>query len=38
MTREEKIKKIFEAWDIHEFVDMQVLAARVELVRSMQLA
>jgi hypothetical protein len=37
-TCEEKIKKIFEAWDIHELVDMQVLAARAEIVRAMKLA
>jgi hypothetical protein len=34
MTREEKIKRIFEAWDIHELIDMQVLAARAERGRS----
>lgn len=38
MMRQEKINKIFEAWDLHELIDMQVLAARAELVRSMKLA
>jgi hypothetical protein len=38
MTREEKVKKIFDAWDIHELIDMQVLAARAELVRAIKLA
>jgi hypothetical protein len=38
MNREETIKKIFEAWDIHELIDMQVLATRAELVRVMTLA
>jgi hypothetical protein len=38
MTRDDKIKKIFVAWDIHELIDMQLLAARAEVVRAMKLA
>jgi hypothetical protein len=38
VTRQEKIKEIFEAWDIHELLDTQVLAAQAEIVRAMKLA